>query len=108
MEFGRPSNGHLQHHLPTRHANVHDIYSAVNLYDIIAHSSNAQMTSGKYEHGEASKYPFDDLIAHMAGQEIVYLAPAGDIRHVLASQQRPVGDNATTSKHMRPPILLPR
>jgi uncharacterized Zn-binding protein involved in type VI secretion len=98
VELGRPSTSNLQHRLPTRTANTHDVHNVVNLDDLIEYSTNTHMTETSHDHGETSMFPPDTLIAHMSGQTKVDLIPPGDIRQVLASQQRPIGRKGNNIK----------
>jgi hypothetical protein len=80
----------LQHRLPTRTANAHDVQNVVNLDEIIEYSTNTYRNKNCDERREASMYTPDALIAHISEQANADSAPPGDIRQVLTSQLRPI------------------
>jgi hypothetical protein len=46
LAFGRTTNGHLQHRLPTRHDNAHEVHCVVNLDDLFVYSTNEHISTG--------------------------------------------------------------
>jgi hypothetical protein len=105
MELGRPFNVNSQHHLPKRIANAHELHNVANLDDLIEYYTNTHMTETSQEHGKASIFPPDALIAHMK-QMPIQLHLETFARPWLFSNA-PLAVKATTSKHMILPLLLP-
>ena len=75
----------------SRQVHVHDIQDDVNLDDIIEYTVNVHSVQDTADDAETSSGAAPDaLLAHMAGQTTSGTSP-GDIRKVLAANQRPNG-----------------